>query len=300
MAIIAYHLCGIRLELGDPRGGEQMLAQALEVAEAANFRFLQGRLAVLRAVFAERAGKHRTADVLLAEAVAAERAIDSQPGMIDVLTSLGAVLFERGQRARAAEPLREALALAAAHGSLVRLARVLEVVSGLLVDSDPVASVRLAAAGQALRDTMKAPPRPSERERLERCLEQAKHRLGQQVYAETWRAARVLPTAAVVDEGRMLLNQVLAPDAPRPRMTAVSPLTPREREVVILLTHGLNNREIGDELVITRKTAEAHVNHILSKLNLTSRLQIVAWAYEHGLALPPAAATAEDGSPRDA
>jgi non-specific serine/threonine protein kinase len=65
-----------------------------------------------------------------------------------------------------------------------------------------------------------------------------------------------------------------------------NPLSDREREVAILLTRGLTNREIADHLVVSRKTAEAHVSHILTKLGLANRLQIATWAYERGLAQP--------------
>jgi DNA-binding CsgD family transcriptional regulator len=63
-------------------------------------------------------------------------------------------------------------------------------------------------------------------------------------------------------------------------------LSEREREVVLLVMRGLSNREIADELVVTRKTAEAHIGHILAKLGLTNRVQIATWAYDRGLAPP--------------
>jgi non-specific serine/threonine protein kinase len=67
-------------------------------------------------------------------------------------------------------------------------------------------------------------------------------------------------------------------------------LSDREREVVRLVMRGLSNREIADELIVTRKTAEAHVGHILTKLGLTNRVQIATWGYERGLAPPDTAA----------
>ena len=64
----------------------------------------------------------------------------------------------------------------------------------------------------------------------------------------------------------------------------LSGLTPREREVAVLIAQGLTNREIGAALVIAEKTADAHVQHILNKLGFHSRAQIAAWAVERGLA----------------
>ena len=43
----------------------------------------------------------------------------------------------------------------------------------------------------------------------------------------------------------------------------------------------MSNREIAAKLVISRRTAEGHVDHILGKLGFTSRVQIAAWVAEH-------------------
>jgi DNA-binding CsgD family transcriptional regulator len=60
-------------------------------------------------------------------------------------------------------------------------------------------------------------------------------------------------------------------------------LSEREHDVVLLIAGGRSNREIADELVITKKTAEAHVSHILTKLGLCSRVQIATWSLQQGL-----------------
>jgi predicted ATPase/DNA-binding NarL/FixJ family response regulator len=57
-------------------------------------------------------------------------------------------------------------------------------------------------------------------------------------------------------------------------------LTRREREVADLIAHGLSNKEIAAKLVIARRTAEAHVEHILGKLGFSSRAQVAAWVVE--------------------
>jgi pimeloyl-ACP methyl ester carboxylesterase/DNA-binding CsgD family transcriptional regulator/class 3 adenylate cyclase len=61
-------------------------------------------------------------------------------------------------------------------------------------------------------------------------------------------------------------------------MYPLTPLTPRERQVVTLLTRGQSNREIGDDLSISVATAERHVSNIMTKLGVRSRAQIAAWA----------------------
>jgi DNA-binding CsgD family transcriptional regulator/sugar lactone lactonase YvrE len=57
-------------------------------------------------------------------------------------------------------------------------------------------------------------------------------------------------------------------------------LTPREHEVAELVTAGLSNRQIAERLVISERTAEAHVEHIRAKLACRSRAQIAAWFVE--------------------
>jgi DNA-binding NarL/FixJ family response regulator len=56
-----------------------------------------------------------------------------------------------------------------------------------------------------------------------------------------------------------------------------SPLTHREQEVADLVARGLTNREIGDGLHLSERTAQNHVQHILTKLDLANRSQIAAW-----------------------
>jgi DNA-binding CsgD family transcriptional regulator len=57
-----------------------------------------------------------------------------------------------------------------------------------------------------------------------------------------------------------------------------APLTARELQVAGLIAVGRSNKEIAAELVISQRTAENHVEHILAKLGFTSRAQVVAWA----------------------
>ena len=70
------------------------------------------------------------------------------------------------------------------------------------------------------------------------------------------------------------------PPAPRATRAVRGPagLSPREEEVASLVACGLSNREIAASLVISARTAETHVQHIMDKLGFTSRAQIGAWA----------------------
>ncbi|MCP4418520.1 MAG: response regulator transcription factor, partial [Chloroflexi bacterium] len=92
--------------------------------------------------------------------------------------------------------------------------------------------------------------------------------------------------------GEAVINPVMAaklfdqfsalPKMPQPA-PEMDELTARERQILHLLTHGMSNKEIGEELSISPYTAKAHLHHILEKLNLRSRVEAAAWAVRHGL-----------------
>ncbi len=63
-------------------------------------------------------------------------------------------------------------------------------------------------------------------------------------------------------------------------------LTSREREVTLLLARGLSNADISEHCFISEGTVKTHVLHILEKLNVRDRTQVVIYAYEHGLVKP--------------
>jgi DNA-binding NarL/FixJ family response regulator len=78
-----------------------------------------------------------------------------------------------------------------------------------------------------------------------------------------------------------LLDQGLEeadPDANR-----INSLTPREREVVALLSEGLRNKQIGERLYISETTVRHHLSSAFSKLGLSSRFELILYAHRHGL-----------------
>jgi DNA-binding NarL/FixJ family response regulator len=74
---------------------------------------------------------------------------------------------------------------------------------------------------------------------------------------------------------------------PRTATHGISELTPREAEVLDLLSHGMTNREIGDKLHLAEKTIKHHMTNILQKLQVRTRTEAAVLALRQGGPTPP-------------
>jgi two-component system, NarL family, response regulator NreC len=83
--------------------------------------------------------------------------------------------------------------------------------------------------------------------------------------------------------------RMVAAEAQERAAAEADPLSEREREVLRLLALGHTNQEIAEHLYISVRTAESHRAHIMQKLRLATRAELVRYALAHGL-------LAEDGS----
>jgi DNA-binding CsgD family transcriptional regulator len=105
------------------------------------------------------------------------------------------------------------------------------------------------------------------------CERQIRDALGEAAFADAFGHGRGLARddmlAYALEERRAA--------APPPREEAPNPLTRREQQVADLIAQGLSNKDIAAALLISQRTAESHVEHVLSKLGFTSRAQVAAW-----------------------
>jgi DNA-binding CsgD family transcriptional regulator len=92
--------------------------------------------------------------------------------------------------------------------------------------------------------------------------------------ADAARRATELGMAPLASKSAQLIEQL---NVERP----LSPLTPREHEVAELVTKGLTSRQIAERLYLSERTVQNHVQHILTKLDLSNRSQIAVWVTVH-------------------
>ena len=69
----------------------------------------------------------------------------------------------------------------------------------------------------------------------------------------------------------------------QPSDPRIDSLTPREKEILVLMSQGMSNAEIANRLVVSATTVKTHVGNVLAKLDVRDRVQAVVVAYETGL-----------------
>jgi DNA-binding CsgD family transcriptional regulator len=110
------------------------------------------------------------------------------------------------------------------------------------------------------------------------CVTRVREVLGDAVYDRLFQDGRQVDDFL---ERFTSASEPAAPASAAPASAALSPLTPRERQVAELVSQGMSNSEIAAALVIAQRTAEGHMERILSKLGFASRAQVAAWVIEN-------------------
>jgi DNA-binding NarL/FixJ family response regulator len=72
-----------------------------------------------------------------------------------------------------------------------------------------------------------------------------------------------------------------------PEAAKIAALSDREREVLLLISEGLKNKEIAERLFISEWTVRHHITSIFNKLDVSDRVDLILYSYRNGLATPP-------------
>jgi DNA-binding CsgD family transcriptional regulator len=197
-----------------------------------------------------------------------------------VLRALAHTHTVRADWCRAEPPAHEALRIAHALHDVLGIVPTLDLLALIATTRHHTherAAVLLGAA-----DRLRSAPFDSVRKDGEA---RAREGLGRRAYDRAYRRGEGFDLAGLVKyalrEGESTDRQPEPPSGAGCLGGRATGLTRRETEVAALVAEGLANQQIADRLVIARRTAEGHVEHILGKLGLTNRTQIAAWVTTH-------------------
>lgn len=192
-----------------------------------------------------------------------------------VLYMWGATEYLVGEYQRALELSRQALRTQGPDGNRVLIALIFSVITACQVRTGRLSdAVRLAGAAGTLWNEVGGDPTSYAifADHVEANTRIVTEQLDQDTIGEEMtRGGRLSPAEAIAFA---LDEKSAAQPGVRPK---TGPLTKREVEIADLVSDGLTNQEIADRLVISRRTAETHVDHILTKLEVHNRAQIASW-----------------------
>jgi two-component system, NarL family, nitrate/nitrite response regulator NarL len=84
-----------------------------------------------------------------------------------------------------------------------------------------------------------------------------------------------------------MIQEISKPPVVDPELAKIGSLTEREREVIALVGEGLKNKQVGERLFISETTVTHHLSSVFSKLEVSDRLELIIYAFRHGLAKMP-------------
>ena len=184
---------------------------------------------------------------------------------------LGALAWTNGDRCLAEKHIRESLTIRTQIEDWLGIPFAIEILAWISQHDDPDRSAKLLGVNESLWVPIGLPlfgfaPLTAMHEQCSRKLRQA---LGDAAFEDAYDVGKRL---SPIDSVGLALGEAATPEPLV--LHAVSVLTSREREVANLVAQGMSNREVATALIISQRTAESHVQRILTKLGLNSRTQI--------------------------
>jgi non-specific serine/threonine protein kinase len=271
-------------EMGDFAQAAAWLEEALPALRAGGDPVGLGTTLAHLGMAAHAMGKNEQARHYLEEALALQRGVGDAWGVSTSLGLLGLVSCMLGDWDRAMAAYQEGLAQKLGEGSAASIARFL---GGLAVVATHRGQVDLAARlfGALDRATSEYGFAFShlERQIQDEAKATARASLGNTAFGQSWefgRSLTLLEAADLTTEPALAkLEGVHAETASEPSFR----LTPRELEVLRLVAAGQSDREIGDTLFISHRTAMRHVANVFVKMGVNTRSAAVLLAHREGL-----------------
>ena len=202
-------------------------------------------------------------------------------GGLDVVQkNLGWVALLQGNQQRAKTFFVESLVLCKELGNKIITSGSLEglaCVAGATGVSEHAA--RLFGAAETIREAVGYEHLPEEDALRAPYFANSRSQLDEAAWEAAWEEGCAMSMQQAIE-------YALSPDGPTSPATERSPtdegpdLTPREREVALLVARGFTNHQIAQELVLSEHTVITHVRNILKKLSLRSRTQLAVWVAE--------------------
>ncbi|WP_280261360.1 protein kinase domain-containing protein [Nocardia abscessus] len=191
------------------------------------------------------------------------------------LWGIAIAVWQQGERSRAQELLLESLRVNRRVGSPVVAALDLEGLAWTIADGNGERSaVLMGAAENLLWSASGVATFFTELTRYhDECERMVRRALGARKFDAAFRRGQALGMSAGV-------AYALEEPSTATQPPSTLKLTKRERQVADLVAQGLTNKQIAAKFVLSQRTTEGHVEHILSKLGFTSRAQIAAWVAE--------------------
>ena len=232
-------------------------------------------------------GEYTTARSQLEAGLALFRTIGSQRGMALGLLFLGLLVFAQGDAGTARALLEESLALFSTMGNQSMITHCLASVAIVAVaQGQHTWGVRLLATVETMREARGVPRPPVMQGFYEQSLASARAGLGEAAFVAVWEEGRAMtPEQALAAQDPVPTTQppapARAPAAPRP--ASPDGLTEREVEVLRLLTQGMTDAQVADQLALSPRTVQGHLRSIYHKLHVHARTAAIRYAVEHQL-----------------
>jgi non-specific serine/threonine protein kinase len=218
-------------------------------------------------------GEHALAATLLQQALPLFREIGDARRAARAEMYLGRIAFELGELDRAAELARHALQAFRGLGFEPGCADCVALLACIAAAQGEMSrGARLFGAFETIQERLVRTVSPVDQTSREAGLQRIKAALGPRIVLRERAAGRALQFEAALDLA--LADRSVAESVGR---RAPQRLTAREQEIAGLVAEGLTNRQIAQRLIVSERTADAHVRNIFDKLGINSRAQIAAW-----------------------